>query len=455
VDFEDVSFMNKIFVISLSVLLLSSLVSINQSLALSLTEQKITALDAALGDRFGISVAVSGDTAVVGAEGDDDGGGNSGSVYVFTRSGNTWSQQAKLTASDAAAADFFGNSVAVSGDTIIVGALRDEDAGIESGSAYVFTRSGTTWTEQQKLTASDAAAFDFFGNSVAVSGDTIIVGAIADDSGSAYVFTRSGTTWTEQQKLTASDAAGGDEFGASVAVSGDTAVVGANADADAGTDSGSAYVFTRSGTTWTEQQKLTASDAASGDFFGASVAVLGDTAVVGASGDDGLSGSAYVFTRSGTTWTEQQKLTASDAAAGDRFGGSVAVLGDTAVVGAFNDDDAGNDSGSAYVFTRSGTTWTEQQKLTASDAAAGDRFGVSVAVFGDTTVVGASLNDDAGNDSGSAYVYFVLSAPVGGTILPIDTTALLLASVQSISMWMIPVVAAGIVIGVFVIKRRK
>jgi hypothetical protein len=171
---------------------------------------------------------------------------------------------------------------------------------------------------------------------------------------------------------------------------------------------GSAYVFTRSGSTWTQQAKLTASDAAAGDLFGDPVSVSGDTAVVGAYGNDDAgswSGSAYVFTRSGGVWTQQAKLTASDAAADDWFGISVSVSGDTAVVGSDWDDDAGRNSGSAYVFKRNGSTWTQQAKLTASDAAEGDWFGVSVSVWGDTAVVGSSFDDDAGLYSGSAYVF--------------------------------------------------
>ena len=268
-----------------------------------------------------------------------------------------------------------------------------------------------------KLTASDAAAGDFFGVSVAVSGDTAVVGATLDDdacptnrlcnSGSAYVFVRSATTWIQQAKLTASDAAAEDFFGVSVSVSGDTAVVGAFADDDAGSNSGSAYVFVRSDSTWTQQAKLTASDAAASDFFGLFVSVSGDTAVVGAPEDDDAgssSGSAYVFVRSGTTWTQQAKLTAGDAAAFDDFGFSVSVSGDTAVVGAPVGDGAVTNSGATYVFVRSGTTWSQQAKLTASDGALFDDFGFSVSVSGDTAVVGAHRNDDPGVDSGSAYV---------------------------------------------------
>jgi len=326
-----------------------------------------------------------------------------------------WFQQAKLTASDAAAGDSLGVSVAVSGDTAVVGAHGDDGS---AGSAYVFVRSGGAWTEQQKLTASDADTGDQFGRSVAVSGDTAVVGAYTDDTsagsnaGSAYVFVRSGGAWTEQQKLTASDAVENDELGWSVAVSGDTVVAGAwFDDTPAGTSAGSAYVFVRSGGAWTEQQKLTASDAAANDQLGSSVAVSGDTVVAGATGDTTaagqLAGSAYVFVRSGATWTEQQKLTASDAAAFDVFGIAVAVSGDTVVAGAFFDDTpAGQNAGSAYVFVRSGGVWTEQQKLTASDATAFDVFGGVVAISGDTAVVGAHVDDIPGKaNAGSAYVF--------------------------------------------------
>jgi|ETNmetMinimDraft_21_1059911.scaffolds.fasta_scaffold01713_9 prepilin-type N-terminal cleavage/methylation domain-containing protein len=384
------------------------------SIAFPLEESAILlASDAAASDRFGVDIAVHGDVAVIGAYTNSDAGAESGSAYVFTRSGTTWTEQAKLTASDAAAGDRFGYTVSVSGETVVVGANGDSDQGVGTGAAYVFTRSGSTWTEQAKLTASDAAGNDRFGYDVALSGDTVVIGSYWDDvggtdSGSAYVFTRSGTTWTEQAKLTASDAAASDNFGRNVDIHNETAVVGAYWNDDAGSNSGSAYVFTRSGTTWTEQAKLTASDAETNDRFGNSVAISDDSVVIGAYTESGIgasSGSAYVFTRSGSTWTEQAKLLASDTEAGDQFGGSVAMNGDTVAVGATSNDDAGSSSGSAYVFTRSGTTWTEQAKLTASDAAASDLFGGSVAMNGDTLLVGATLNDDAGSSSGSAYVF--------------------------------------------------
>jgi len=379
---------------------------------------KLTASDTAASDRFGNSVAMDGDTMVVGAYRDDDSGiEDSGSAYVFTLTGTTWTQQAKLTASDGAAFDQFGNSVAIAGDTIVVCApWGDTDNGDTSGSAYVFTLTGTTWTEQAKLTASDGAAGDEFGRSVAIAGDTIVVGARLDDdngenSGSAYVFTRTGTTWMEQAKLTASDGAEGDWSGFSVAISGDTIVVGAWMDDDNGTSSGSAHVYTRTEATWMEQAKLTASDAAANDNFGISVAIAGDTIVVGADSTgigNGItdSGSAYVYSLTGTSWTEQAKLRASNPVLGDQFGTSVAISGNTIVVGALENALAGTTgSGSSYVFTRTGTTWMEQAKLTASDGAFNDDFGHSVAIAGDTIVVGANRDDDNGADSGSVYIY--------------------------------------------------
>ena len=380
-------------------------------------EAKLTASDAADGDVFGYSVALSGDTAVVGAWNDDHAGGESaGSAYVFTRSGTTWSEQQKLTASDPAAGEWFGISVALSGDTVVVGASQDHGSAPFAGAAYVFVRSGTSWTEQQKLTASDAAAGDGFGISVALSGDTAVVGADHDDfadghtQGSAYVFVRSGVSWGEQQKLTASDAASIDSFGQSVAISGDTAVIGAQLDDFARGDAqGSAYVFTRSGTTWSEQQKLTASDATDGAWFGYSVGTSGDTVVIGAPYEDNsggtTAGSAYVFVRQGTSWSEQQKLTASDASSDDVFGTSVSLSGDTVIVGAPTDDNGGGpNGGSAYLFVRSGTVWTEEAKLIASDAEVGAWFGRSVAASGERVLVGGYAE--------TAYVFRLSTEPV-------------------------------------------
>ncbi|MEM7130359.1 MAG: SdrD B-like domain-containing protein [Chloroflexota bacterium] len=379
-------------------------------------EQKLVPFDPASNDKYGIAVAVSGDTAVIGSFQDDDNGNGSGSVYIYLRSGATWTLEQKIVSSDGDSTDRFGNAVAIDGDTAVIGAYRQDPSG-ETGAAYVFTRSGSTWSEQQKLTASDAATGDQFGWAVAVSGDTAIIGADGENSGAgaAYVFTRSGSTWSEEQKLTASDGGGGDAFGLSVSVDGDTAIVGANGH---NASAGAAYVFTRTGSTWTEQQKLTASDGAGNDLFGQSVSVSGDSALVGASGDESSQGSAYIFTRSGSTWSEQQKLTASDGAGGDEMGFAAALAGDTALVGAIGDETR---AGAAYVFTRSGSTWSEQDKLTASDTTADDEFGYAVSISGATSIAGAFQNDTGASNAGAAYVFTAPSNDTDGDTILDDT----------------------------------
>ncbi len=387
-------------------------------------QQKLEAPDARSGDAFGWSVAISGDTVVVGAPFDADrAGSQQGSAYVFVRNGAVWSLQQKLLASDARSGFSFGDSVAISDDTIVVGAVLTNGPTINfQGSAYVFVRNGGVWSQQQELFASDAEVNDRFGDSVAISGDTLVVGASKDDGaaggdqGSAYVFVRSGGVWTQQQKLISSDAAAGDNFGWSMSISGETVVVGAPfASGAAGSNQGSAYVFVRNGGVWSQQQELIASDAAAGDQFGHSVAISGETVVVGARNHAGAAGlqqgSAYVFARSEGVWSEQQELLASDGGAFDLFGGnSVAISGETVVVGAELGGAAANRQGSAYVFARSGTVWTQQQKLLASDGEPFDNFGWSVGISGGTVVVGAMFDDGAGGgNQGSAYVF--VSAP--------------------------------------------
>ena len=363
------------------------------------------------GDEFGVSVAVSGDTAVVGAYFEDKpaAGGRpaiqfAGAAYVFKRSGATWSEQARLTPSNAEAnVNFFGFSVAVSGDTVVVGAQGEDSAAgaapsdisaANAGAAYVFVRSGNTWSEQARLKASNAEADDFFGLGVAVSGDTVIVGAPYED-------------------------------GAAGSAPGDNGAESA----------GAAYVFTRSDSAWSEQARLKASNAEAHDAFGYSVAVSGDTVVLGAPYEDGAAGSgpgdngagragaAYVFTRSGSTWIEQAWLKASNAGADDECGTKVAVSGDTVVVGALREDsaagagpsdDSAENAGAAYVFVRSSGTWSELARLKAGNAESADWFGIGVTVSGDTVVVGAHGEDsapevDPGDNSagitGAAYVF--------------------------------------------------
>lgn len=335
------------------------------------------------------------------------------------------SEVIKRIASDGALNANYAIAVGISNNTAIVGAWgATTPGGTFAGAAYVLVRNGPSWIDQSKLIALDGAANDSFGISVAISGDTAVIGSFLDDTasgvdaGSAYVFVRSGTIWTQQAKLTALDAATNDGFGVSVAIDGDTIIVGAENDDNAGgIDAGSAYVFSRSGVVWTQQAKLTASDGAAGDRFGYSVSLSNTTAVVGAQSDDtpagATAGSAYVFTRCGALWSQQAKLTASDGADSDIFGVSVSISNNTIVVGAYGDDTPGGaNAGSAYVFTRSGPTWVQQAKLTAGDGAAEDRFGVSVAVSGETIVVG-SYNDDppGGSNAGTAYLFTRSSNP--------------------------------------------
>jgi hypothetical protein len=394
-------------------------------------EAKLNASDAESFDEFGRSVAISGDSLIVGSPFEDESGSAAGAAYVFTHEGTSWSEQAKLLTPDGFNGDYFGWSVSIDGDNAVVGGDRDDDAGSNSGSAHVFSRNGSSWSYESKLTANDAAANGRFGISVAVSNGLVVVGSpfvdssklgvAKRDAGAAYLFTDVGGTWTQQDKLLAFRSSSLDpepnaQHGGAVAVDGDLMVVGAYNEGRPSLGAGAAYVYRRddAGTPldtsddfWSQEARLAPSDGASYDYFGRSVSVSGNTIVIGSIGYDGAgpgsgSGAVYVFTYDGTSWAEQAKLTASDAEAADNFGLSVSVSGDSVVVGSPYDDDAGSQSGSAYVFVRSGSTWNEQIKLTADDAAAFDRFGYSVSMSGDNVVVG-SYRDN--NDTGAAYVF--------------------------------------------------
>jgi hypothetical protein len=387
---------------------------------------KLLAGDGAGGDLLGLSVSIDGDTALIGAYGDDDRGSASGSAYVFVRSGEAWIPQAKLVPSDGASDDLFGWSVSIDGDTALIGARGDD---FYTGSAYVFVRNGGIWAQQAKLVASDRTFGDYFGYAVSVDGDTTLIGANGDDdggsfSGSVYAFARSGGTWVQEAKVVASDGAANDQFGWSVSIDGETALIGASYDVVQGLQTGSAYVFMRIGGVWIEQAKLVANDRALDDWFGHRVSIDGDTAVITAYRDDDQgvdSGSAYVFVLNGGIWGQQAKLVASDGAAEELFGSSVAIDGNTVLVGSILDGDQGANSGSAYVFVRYGGSWSQQAKFVASDGAAEDRFACSVSLHGSFVLVGAYLDDDRGVDSGSAYVYDLggtTPEPRAATVLP-------------------------------------
>lgn len=368
---------------------------------------KLTAADPASLYNYGYSVAISGNTAIIGA---------SEAAYIFVRSGTTWTQQQKLTVSDGGVNPLFGRSVAIDGDTAVVGANNADIGDTQyQGAAYVFVRSGNTWSQQQKLFDSNGTYAESFGFAVAINGNTIAASAETgrnDRTGTVHVFVRSGTVWTAQQKLVGSDVQR--SFGSSLAVEGDTLVAGAPYHDQCG----SAYVFVRTGTIWTERQKLNASDRLPNDTFGGlyGADISGDTIVIGARWSLGARGSAYVFVRSGTVWTEQQKLTAAEGAAGDFFS-SVSISGDTIIVGAPDKDflqDFGR--GAAYLFVRSGAVWTERQRLIASDGAVHDYFGYAVAMDGNKIIVGAPFANGQNPNQGAAYSY-VTVVSIGGRVM--------------------------------------
>lgn len=442
------------------------------------------------GDTFGSAIAISGDTVAIGAptEASNATGVNgnqadnsmfgAGAVYVFVRSGTTWSQQAYLKASNTGAKDLFGSALAISGNTIVVGAPSEDSNGIgvggsqsnnsrtNSGAAYVFVRSGTIWSQQEYLKASNPDQLDKFGSSVAIDGDTILVSATEEasnatgvngnqsdnsknSSGAAYVFVRNVGTWTQQAYLKASNTDSNDYFGGSVAIHGDTVVICAYGESSKATGvggnqsdnsmpwSGAAYVFTRNGTAWSQQEYIKASNTDTLDYFGSTVAISGDTLVIGAISEDSdavgvngdesnnsapESGAAYVFRRRVTGWSQEAYLKASNSEASDEFGCSVAISGDRVIVGACKEssgstgiqgdqsDNSNPDSGAAYLFERYGIDWTQRAYVKASNSGAGDNFGTSVAIDNETALSGApDESSDAvgvdGNQSNNNALY--------------------------------------------------
>lgn len=373
--------------------------------------QKLSASDAIWRDKFGYSVSLSGNRALIGAWGhENNNGDDSGAAYVFEFNGNAWIETQKLFANDGVENDRFGISVSLSGDRAIIG---NDDGGDEAGTAYVFDYNGTSWVESQKLTANDAQAGDFFGVSVGVSGSQALVGASRDDSGSVYVFELNGTTWTQTQKLTANDGSKGDSFGFAISLSGNRVVIGAQADNDNGDESGAAYIFDFNGTSWVQSQKIISSDGDTDDFLGFSVGISGDQILVGAWGDDDdsdRSGATYTYGFNGVSWTENQKLTTGNGAARDYFGISVSLFGNRALIGAPGYDSNQTESGSAYIFDFNGSTWVLSQKLTTQDNLQGAQFGSSVSLRADRALIGAWKYDlDTGADyffeSGAAYIF--------------------------------------------------
>jgi hypothetical protein len=394
-------------------------------------QSEIMAADRAVLDAFGGAVGLSadGNTALVGApQKAVVSNRRQGAAYIVVRSGTTWRQQAKLTAADGFQTDNFGGAVALSADgsTALVGASGKNN---NQGVAYIFVRNGTSWSQQAELTAADGFEADNFGGTVALSadGNTALIGASSRNinQGAAYVFARNGTTWGQQAELTAADGVGGDFFGTAVSLSADgsSALIGADLKTIGSVRfQGAAYVFGRNGTNWSQQTRLTATDGATTDAFGAAVALSADgsNALIGASlktiGGNGLQGAAYVFMRSGASWSQQTRLSAADGAATDLFGDSLAMGADgtSALIGAHGKSIGGNAlQGAAYVFGRTGTNWSQQAGFGAANGAASDGFGGAVALSADggTAFIGAS-GKSIGTNTGQGVAYaFVRAAP--------------------------------------------
>lgn len=392
---------------------------------------KIAASDAADGDSFGMSVAVDGLFAIVGSPGADGAGSNQGRSYIFLQSeGGTdaWGEVMELAAADYADDDYFGVAVDISGDYAVVGANGENGGGTNRGAAYVFYRNqggDNNWGEVKKLVAIDTQDSDGFGYSVAIDGDTIIVGAsgedgTGEDQGAAYIFYRDFggiDNWGQAKKLVAGDVADENQFGYDVDISGDVAVVGSPNEPGEGTQRGAAYVFARDlggEDAWGQMKKVLPADSADNVWFGTTAAIKGTTLVVGAAWDDSTlvnQGAAYVFYRDLggiDNWGEIKKLIASDANGDDLFGYDVALDGTYVVVGAAWSAGGGTERGQAYIFAKDeggADNWGEAQRLRASDGANEDWFGFAVAVDGLYILAGATGEDGTGADMGAAYFF--------------------------------------------------
>lgn len=377
--------------------------------------QKVLASDGQAGDHFGFSLSISGNKAIIGAYGDWDGGAGAGSAYIFEYNGTAWIQMAKIHASNALQHDNFGYSVSISGNKAIVGAPFKPNASVtDVGAAYIYEYNGVSWNEISKLVPFDGAAIDEFGISVSISGDKAIVGSHYDDdnkinSGSAYTYKFNGTSWALTSKLHASDPDSAGFFGASVAISGDKIIVGAYGDDNTkGADAGSAYIYEYNGTAWAETAKLIALDGLPGNAFGNSVSISGDKTIIGAN----FFGGAYIFENNGGTWTQTAKFLAPDGQGNNNFGCSVSISGNTAIVG---EDRNGSGVGSATIYGYDGTAWMQSSNLAPSDTLfyQAAMFGSCVAIGGNRIIVG-SFSDEA------TYAFNAPQKIIGNIYLDID-----------------------------------
>lgn len=376
-------------------------------------QDRLVAFEGLGQDRLGASLALSGNKAVAGAFG-SPGGQKKGAAHVFARGVSAWEEEATLTVEGAFSGDMVGAAVAIFEDTALLGApqfsLSQDPANPNPGRAHVFTFDGASWGPPETLVAEDGTAGVGFGSAVALSDGIAVVGARRDNEkaqlgGAVHVFVKNGATWMEQAKLTASDTAVGDGFGAALALSGNTLLVGAPGKDDV---TGAAYVFVWNGSTWEEQVKLPHEDGHPDDSFGRTVSLSGDRAVVGApfgDGNDYNTGAVYVFVRANETWDLEAKLVASDGEMNDGLGLALALHEDTIAAGAELDDDQGEDAGAVYVFDRSDGSWKQRKKLVVGDGVTKDYMGRSVALSADTILSGSGEVDAKGGNSGAVYVF--------------------------------------------------
>jgi LPXTG-site transpeptidase (sortase) family protein len=390
---------------------------------------------------FGWSVAISGNTAVVGARNEDlerSTGAlvNAGAAYIFVRSGPSWMLEARLQPRDPDQGDTFGVSVAIDGNTVVVGATgSDLDDINNAGAAYVFKREGIQWTQKAKLVAIDPFPEDNFGSSVAISGDTIVVGAdhkdvfINFDAGAAYVFIERGNSWDQKAKLVPQDASTGAYFGGSVALEGSRIVVGATELNPAGLRGpGAAYVFKGRGNSWQQEARLTAEDARRGDFFGHAVDISGEVIAVGALFKDPEidstrltnAGAVYIFSNRRGAWEQEAFLVPERATSFGAFGQSLEIEGNRLIVGANREPQSGSSgAGAAYLFVRAGKEWVEHNRFFPDSAAEDDLFGINVGLSGDFVIVGASGRDlGSRTNAGEAFIFRLIPIQLPETGFP-------------------------------------
>ena len=377
-------------------------------------QTKLLVQDGSAFQYYGYTLALFGPTMAIGAPGDQDNGGGSGAVYVYRGTGSEWAQEAKLHPLDGHSDHWFGWTVALSDDVLIAGATSDNTNGTGSGAAYVFRYNGSEWGQEAKLVSQGGEPYNFAGSAVAIDGNTAMVGAPRDDYdtayGKVYVFEREDGVWIEKTTIWPSFNEYSAQFGSAIALVGDLAVIGApwGTDFQGHSDCGNVFVFRFDGSQWVEEAILLASDRADQDQFGYWVDANENTIVVGAPWDDDQgdkSGSVYIFQYDGNSWVEYAKLLPSDGTAGDGFGDPVAIFDDALLVGASGSDDHGSQSGAAYLFRLDGTQWLEESKITVSDGASEDWFGGRFALGEGTAVIASPGDDDNGRESGSAYVF--------------------------------------------------